>query len=69
MLEVNKPIHVDDPYRLLQYERGIFDVVSPAGHHTRVVCPMKCPPDAEQTHNQSTQEKRGWWRIEKIASA
>ena len=69
MLEVNKPIHADDPYRLLQYERGVFDVVSPAGRRMRVVCPTECPLDAEQSRNPSTQERRGWWRIEKIASA
>jgi hypothetical protein len=69
MLEINRPIHADDPYRLLQYERGVFDVVSPAGRRIRVVCPMEHPADDGETYNQSTLHIRGWWRIEKIASA
>jgi len=41
MLEVNKPVLADDPYRLLQYERGIFEVVSPRGRRVRVSCPLE----------------------------
>jgi hypothetical protein len=66
MLELNKPVLADDPYRLLQYERGVFDVVSPTGLRVRVVCPLKRtsdgPPQAEDSRHGN-----GWWRIEEIA--
>jgi hypothetical protein len=66
MLEVNKPVLADDPYRLLQYERGVFEVVSPKGQRVRVICPLKPVSDGSLPVEDSTREK-GWWRIEKIA--
>jgi hypothetical protein len=67
MLEINKPILVDNPYRLLQYERGVFKVVSPSGNCVRVICPLDLPPANEQLRTEGTEHSRGWWRIEKIA--
>jgi len=63
MLELNQPILVDDPYRLLQYERGVFRVISPSGQCLRVTCPLA----NEQLRTEGTEHGRGWWRIEKIA--
>jgi len=66
MLEVHKPVLADDPYRLLQYERGVFEVVSPRGQRVRVICPLKAASDGSLRAEDSAHEK-GWWRIEKIA--
>jgi hypothetical protein len=66
MLEVNKPVLADDPYRLLQYERGVFDVVSPTGLRVRVVCPLKRTSDGP-LQAEDSRHANGWWRIEKIA--
>jgi len=66
MLEVNKPVLADDPYRLLQYERGVFDVVSPSGLRVRVICPLKRTSDGP-LRDEDLRRDNGWWRIEKIA--
>lgn len=66
MLEVNKPILADDPYRLLQYERGVFDVVSPSGQRLQVTCPLQRSSD-ESLRAEGSKRGRGWWRIERIA--
>lgn len=66
MLELNKPILVDDPYRLLQYERGVFEVVSPTGLRVRVICPPERPPEAAIA-SEAARPGHGWWRVEKIA--
>lgn len=65
MLEVNKPILVDDPYRLLRYERGVFEVVSPSGDCVRVICPLERLPEPART--EGVERSRGWWKVEKIA--
>jgi hypothetical protein len=59
MLEVNKPVLADDPYRLLQYERGVFDVVSPTGLRVRVVCPLKRTSDGCKLKTQGTRTAGG----------
>jgi hypothetical protein len=66
MLEVNKPVLADDPYRLLQYECGVFDVVSPSGQRLRVICPLDRPLDGLQIQTQDSKRSHGWWRIERI---
>lgn len=63
MLKVNEPILAEDPYLVLQYERGVFEVVSPNGERLRVTCPLQgslAPTKIAATN--PTQ----WWRIEKI---
>jgi hypothetical protein len=66
MLEVNKPVLADNPYRVLQYERGLFEVVSPTGQRVRVNCPLELRSDGPLQVEDSPRSK-GWWRIEKIA--
>jgi hypothetical protein len=68
MLKVKEPILADDPYRVLQYEQGVFEVVSPTGARLRVTCPLQRSsiPQANETDGVSEQ---AWWRIEKIIEA
>jgi hypothetical protein len=63
MLKVNEPILAEDPYLVLQYERGVFEVVSPAGERLRVTCPLQ--GSIPQTKNANPGPAQ-WWRIEKI---
>jgi hypothetical protein len=65
MLKVKEPMLADDPYRVLQYERGVFEVVSPTGARLRVTCPLQRSsiPRENEIHRDSEQ---AWWRIEKI---
>lgn len=67
MLELNKPIHADDPLRLLQYERGLFEVVSPDGECLRVIAPLARLPVPFEKQFATPNPVRGWWRIQKIA--
>ena len=67
MLEVNKPILVDEPDRLLRYERGVFEVISPSGHRVRVVCPLERVPLAEWAGTSDVDRSGGWWKVEKVA--
>ena len=67
MLEMNKPILVDEPDRLLRYERGVFEVISPSGHRVRVVCPLERALLAQRTGTSDVDRSGGWWKVEKIA--
>jgi hypothetical protein len=63
MLKVNEPILAEDPNLVLQYERGVFEVVSPNGERLRVTCPVQGSiPRAKMAGAGPAQ----WWRIEKI---
>lgn len=63
MLKVNEPILAEDPYLVLQYECGVFEVVSPNGERLRVTCPVQGSiPHTRMTGTGLAQ----WWRIEKI---
>jgi hypothetical protein len=63
MLKVNEPILAEDPYLVLQYERGVFDVVSPTGERLRVTCPLQGSIPKTKIVNAGPVR---WWRIEKI---
>jgi hypothetical protein len=66
VLKEREPIFVDDPDSLLQYEHGVFEVVSPLGERVRVVCPplrLLAPRREARTTGIPGQQ---WWRIEKI---
>ena len=68
MLKLKEPILADDPYRVLQYEHGVFEVVSPTGARLRVTCPPQrssIPP----TNETGGGSEHAWWRIEKIIEA
>lgn len=67
MLELNKPIHVDDPLRLLQYERGLFEIISPDGECLHVNAPLTHLPLPPEKQLPAPKPVRGWWRIQKIA--
>jgi hypothetical protein len=63
MLKVNEPILAEDPYLVLQYERGVFEVMSPTGERLRVTCPLQGSiPQTKMANARPGQ----WWRIEKI---
>lgn len=63
MLKVNEPILAEDSYLVLQYERGVFEVVSPNGERLRLTCPVQ--GSLPRTKMAGTGPAR-WWRIEKI---
>jgi len=63
MLKVNEPILAEDPYLVLQYERGVFLVVSPTGERLRVTCPLQGSIPHTKIANAGSMR---WWRIEKI---
>ena len=67
MLELNKPIHTDDPYRLLQYEHGTFEIVSPNGERLCVVAPLTPADSGNLKPTEKSKTSAGWWRIRKIA--
>ena len=66
MLKVNEPILAEDPYLVLQYERGVFEVVSPAGERVRVTCPLRGSIPMTKIAAAGAAQ---WWRIEKILEA
>jgi hypothetical protein len=68
MLQVHEPILADDPAALLQYERGVFELVSPSGKRMRVICRRNIPLDLASAPDDEA-PRGGWWRIEKIAEA
>jgi len=69
MLQLHKPILADDPQTLLQYERGLFELVSPSGKKVSVVCRRNVPPNLVRAPNELAAKERGWWRVEKVAEA
>lgn len=69
MLKAHEPILADDPDSLLQYERGIFEVVSPRSERVRVVCPPLHLVAPARGADCCRTTGRQWWRIEKISDA
>lgn len=69
MLEIRKPVLADDPDRLLQYEHGVFEVVSPAGQRLRITCPLEHPLNSRPRPAAHLGPARAWWRIEKTNEA
>lgn len=67
MLELNKPILADDPYRLLQFEHGTFEIVSPSGERRCVVAPLSPGTTSGLKTSDKSKTGAGWWRIRKIA--
>jgi len=67
MLQLHEPIDSDDPDALLQYERGVFELVSPSGERLRVVCPQGIPLGLTRAVKEAPERARRWWRIEKVA--
>ena len=66
MLILHKPILADDPDRILQFERGLFEVVSPQGETVRVACPPATKLKAQVPSNREHSTRQRWWRIEKL---
>jgi len=69
MLQFHKPILADDRQTLLQYERGLFELVSPSAKEVGVVCRRNVPPDLVRAPNEQAAKERGCWRVEKVAEA
>lgn len=66
MLKLNEPILADDPYLVLRYEQGVFEVVSPTGERLRVICPLRGSSSIPQAKTAEAGATQVWWRIEKI---